>query len=534
MIARRNCGAIATVRNPCGRLLVVTERYAGTHVALVRRVTRKTLSALVLSVSALSVLATMSCERVTQPPSPGASATQSPPEEADVTSTPEHTVTAELTTAPEVPLRPVRKHPAKVVVNLEVTEVEREIAPGVKYTLWTFGGSVPGKMIRVRQGDVVELRLQNHPNSKMPHNIDLHAVTGPGGGAEGTFTAPGKQTQITFRALKTGLYVYHCATAPVPMHVANGMYGLILVEPPEGLGWADREFYIMQGELYTTGKYHEQGLQAFDMEKGIDEKPTYVLFNGAEGSMVGKKALHAKTGETIRIYVGNGGPNLVSSFHVIGEIFDRVWTEGGTKVQENVQTTLIPAGGSAIVEFKVDVPGTYAIVDHSLFRAFNKGAVGQLVVEGPPMKEIYSGKQSEKPYTGPEYNGPIVVASSAGDLGPMNDAQRLELGGATYARVCAACHQPQGQGMPGTFPPLAKSDYLMTSSPEKLAGHIVHGLQGPLTVNGTSYTGVMPPMAFLTNDEIAGALTFARASWGNSGSAVKPEDVEKARAASAP
>jgi nitrite reductase (NO-forming) len=384
-------------------------------------------------------------------------------------------------------------------------------------------------MIRVRQGDVVELHLQNHPSSKMPHNIDLHAVTGPGGGAEGTFTAPGKQTQITFRAQNPGLYVYHCATAPVPMHVANGMYGLILVEPPQGLGWADREYYLMQGELYTSGKYHEPGLQAFDMDKGIEERPTYVLFNGAEGSLVGDKALRAKVGETVRLYVGNGGPNLVSSFHVIGEIFDRVYTEGGAKTQENVQTTLIPAGGSAIVEFKVDVPGTYAIVDHSLFRAFNKGAVGQLIVEGPPMKELYSGKQAEKPYTGPAFNGPIVVASSVGDIGPLDDAKRLELGKSTYARVCAACHQPQGQGLTGTFPPLAQSDYLATATSDKLIGNIVNGLQGPLTVNGATYNSAMPPMAFLTDEEIAGALTFVRSAWGNTGGAIKPEQVAKVR-----
>jgi nitrite reductase (NO-forming) len=421
-----------------------------------------------------------------------------------------------------------------VVVNLEVKELEKEVAPGVRYTFWTFGGEVPGKMIRVRQGDVVELHLANDPSSKMPHNIDLHAVTGPGGGAEGTFTAPGKESQITFRAKQPGLYVYHCATAPVPMHVANGMYGLILVEPPEGLGWADHEFYIMQGELYTTGKYHEPGLQAFDMDKGIDEKPTYVLFNGAEGSMLGPKALKAKVGEKIRIFIGNGGPNLTSSFHVIGEIFDKVYSEGGTKlVQENVQTTLIPVGGSAIVELTVDVPGTYAIVDHSLFRAFNKGAVGQLIVEGEPAHATYSGKQFERTYTPPvvENTGPIVVQESVGDIGPLDDAGRMELGKATYNRLCAACHQPQGQGIPGTYPPLASSDYLVSAPPEKLIGHIVNGLQGPITVNGTPFNAVMPPMAFLTNDEIAGALSYVRGNFGNKLGAIQPGDVEKVRGA---
>ena len=439
--------------------------------------------------------------------------------EPDVTSTPDRVLQAELSKPPMVPAIAPRDKPARVVVNLEVTEVEREVAPGVRYTLWTFGGEVPGKMIRVRQGDVVELHLMNHPDSKMPHNIDLHAVTGPGGGAEGTFTAPGKQTEIVFRAKNPGVYVYHCATAPVPMHVANGMYGLIIVEPPGGFGWADREYYVMQGELYTTGKYHEQGLQQFDMEKGIDEKPTYVLFNGAEGSLVGDRAIRAKTGETVRIFVGNGGPNLTSSFHVIGEIFDRVWTEGGSKVQENVQTTLIPAGGAAIVEFKVEVPGTYAIVDHSLFRAFNKGAVGQLIVTGPPVPEIYKSTHTDKPYTG--------TATTIAKAPPA--APPADLGKATYTKVCAACHQPEGQGVPGAFPPLAGSDYLANASSEKLAAHVVHGLQGEIKVNGTPYNGVMPPMGFLSDEEIAAALTFVGTAWGNQHAPVTTADVAKAR-----
>ncbi|HVK86533.1 MAG TPA: copper-containing nitrite reductase [Kofleriaceae bacterium] len=448
--------------------------------------------------------------------------------EPDVTSPPDRrTIEAELTDAPRVPREIYRDKPAHVVVNLEVTEVEREIAPGVRYVMWTFGGQVPGKFIRVRQGDVVELRLQNHPSSKLPHNIDLHAVTGTGGGAEGTFTAPGKQTQITFRALNPGLYVYHCATAPVPMHVANGMYGLILVEPPRQgpnkLGWADVEYYVMQGELYTSGAYHAQGLQAFDLQKGIDEKPTYVLFNGAEGALVGPKALRAKVGQTVRIYVGNGGPNLISSFHVIGEIFDRVYTEGGTRVQENVQTTLIPAGGAAIVEFKVDVPGTYALVDHSLFRAFNKGAVGQLIVEGTSGNDVYSGQQAELAYTPAARTG----AASGAALAAQTPG---ELGKATFGRMCAGCHQSEGQGMPGAFPPLAKSDYLASTPKDTLIGHLVNGLQGPIVVNGTTYDSVMPPMGFLTDDEVASVLTFVRSSWGNTLDGVKPADVAAVRA----
>ena len=281
--------------------------------------------------------------------------------------------------APTVPKAITRKTPAKVIINLETREVRKRLADGVEYTFWTFGGSVPGPMLRVRSGDEVEFHLNNHPSSKMPHNIDLHAVTGPGGGAASSLTAPGHSSQFTFAALNPGLYVYHCATAPVGMHIANGMYGLILVEPKEGLSSVDREFYVFQSEFYTTGRHGAEGLQPFDMEKALHEDPEYVVFNGSVGALVGENALKAKVGETVRMFVGNGGPNLVSSFHVIGEIFDNVHTEGGSLAnQHNVQTTLVPAGGSAVVDMKLDVPGTFIIVDHSIFRAFNKGALGML------------------------------------------------------------------------------------------------------------------------------------------------------------
>jgi nitrite reductase (NO-forming) len=442
----------------------------------------------------------------------------SPP--PDVTSTPVgEPITAWLTDPPFVPNPIVREAPARVKVELEVLEIEKEIAPGVRYTVWTFGGHVPGKFIRVRQGDIVELTLQNHPDNKLPHNIDLHAVTGPGGGAEPTFIAPGKQTTFTFRALNPGLYVYHCATAPVPMHVANGMYGLIFVEPPGGLPPVNHEYYVMQGELYTTGKYHEQGVQEFDMQKGIDEKPTYVLFNGAEGSLVGDKALRARTGDRIRMYVGNGGPNLTSSFHVIGEIFDRVYSEGGTNVHENVQTTTVPAGGASIVEFTVEVPGKYIIVDHALFRAFNKGAIGTLEVSGESRNDLYTTKGPEVSYTGTK----ISAVPAATPPAPKGEA--------TYARVCSACHQPDGRGLTGAFPPVAQSDYLKTATKAQIIDHVLRGAQGPMTVNGTTYNGVMPPMAFLTDDEIANVLTYVRTSWGNGLDAVTTDDVAKARGA---
>ena len=297
---------------------------------------------------------------------------------------------AVLTKAPAVPAPITRDYATKVIIELQTTEEVKRLADGVDYTFWTFGGDVPGHFIRVREGDEVEFHLKNHNHSSVPHNIDLHAVTGPGGGAAATLTLPGSESVFTFRALNPGLYVYHCAVSPVPMHIANGMYGMILVEPKGGLPKVDREYYVMQSEFYA--KPGQNGMaHSLDMERGIDERPTHVVFNGAVGALTGDNALQAKVGETVRLFVGNGGPNLVSSFHVIGEVFDNVYGEGGTMVsQRNVQTTLVPAGGSAIVEFRAEKPGNLVLVDHSIFRAFNKGAIGMINVTGPDNPAVYA------------------------------------------------------------------------------------------------------------------------------------------------
>jgi nitrite reductase (NO-forming) len=440
-------------------------------------------------------------------------------------------IKAVLTSPPMVPPSITRKHPARVIVELEVVEKEMQISEGVYYTFWTFGGTVPGSFIRVRQGDTVEFHLKNHPSSKMPHNIDLHGVTGPGGGATSSFTAPGHESQFTFKALNEGIYVYHCATAPVGMHVANGMYGLILVEPPQGMPKVDHEYYVMQGDFYTGGKYREKGQQAFDMEKAIDEKPTYVLFNGAEGALTGDKALTAKVGETVRLYVGNGGPNLVSSFHVIGAIFDEVRFEGGTMVQKNVQTTLIPAGGAAIVKYTTKVPGSYVLVDHSIFRAFNKGALAIMKVNGAEDKSIYTGKELDAVYLG-DRAGPnldaVTKATQSSVAGTLSVEDQVKAGQALFAGTCSVCHQPNGAGLPGVFPPLAKSDYL--SDVTKAMRVVLHGLNGKVTVNGQEYNSVMPPMTQLTDDEVANILTYVLNSWGNAGGRVTTEEVKKQRA----
>jgi nitrite reductase (NO-forming) len=444
-------------------------------------------------------------------------------------------VYATLTSPPQVPPPIHRDKPAKVIVVLEVIEKEMPISEGVTYTFWTFGGTVPGSFIRVRQGDTVELHLKNNPNNKMPHNIDLHGVTGPGGGAASTFTAPGHESQFTFKALNQGIYVYHCATAPVGMHIANGMYGLILVEPPEGMPAVDHEYYVMQGDFYTTGKYRQKGLQPFDMEKAIAEQPTYVLFNGREGSLTGDNALTAKTNQTVRMFVGNGGPNLVSSFHIIGEIFDRVQPEGGTNPQGSVQTTLIPAGGASIIQFHLEVPGSYVLVDHSIFRAFNKGALGILKVDGPENKEIYSGKEVDSVYLGDRANpnlAAVTHATDAASAGKLTIEDQIKAGKQLFTGTCSVCHQVNGEGLSGVFPPLAKSS-LIAADAKRAIPIVLHGLSGKVVVNDKEYNSVMPPMSQLNDDEVAHILTYVLNSWGNSGGHITAEEVAKVRAAPA-
>ncbi len=285
--------------------------------------------------------------------------------------------------------------PQSLSLSVEAIEVEGQLTQGTTFTYFTFDRKVPGPFLRVRVGDAVNLTLKNRSTSKFIHSIDLHAVNGPGGGATVTQVPPGGEEAFTFKALSPGLYVYHCATPSVAHHIANGMYGLILVEPEGGLPPVDREFYVMQGEIYTHQPFGEKGHLDFSEPKLLNETPEYFVFNGAVGGLTQEKPPRAKVGETVRIYFGVGGPNFTSAFHVIGEVFDRVYDQASLTSPPliNVQTTMVPPGGATMVEFKLDVPGRYILVDHALSR-LERGLAGYLLVEGPDNPEVFRGSPS--------------------------------------------------------------------------------------------------------------------------------------------
>ena len=295
----------------------------------------------------------------------------------------------------EVPSPIMRQGSELVKISLNVKEVLSEVAPGIHVNYWTFNDRVPGPMLRVREDDTVEFSLSNHPSSLHPHSIDLHAVTGPGGGSGVTKVAPGEKKTVRFKALNPGLFIYHCASLNVGLHQTHGQYGLILVEPKEGLPKVDKEFYLVQGELYTTGGLGRKGLTRFDTDAFLDGRPNYVTFNGRVEQ---QPRMKIRTGERVRLYLGNGGVNLISSFHVIGEIFDTVYPEGaiGSAPLKNVQTTAVLPGGAAIAEFTAEVPSTLVAVDHALAR-MNKGAWAAIVAEGDPRPDIF---QSLSPASG--------------------------------------------------------------------------------------------------------------------------------------
>jgi nitrite reductase (NO-forming) len=292
------------------------------------------------------------------------------------------TIKAQLATAPNVPPPITRTQPATVVVHLEANEWVGPLSDDNKYEFWGFNKTVPGPMIRVMVGDTVEIHLKNHKDSKEAHNIDFHAITGPGGGASLLNSEPGQESGGRFKMIMPGIFLYHCATASpsIPEHIANGMYGTILVEPVGGLKPVEKEFQIMQSEFYTKEGSKGETLE-FSFENGLDERSSHVVFNGNASSMV-KNPLRAKAGDTVRVFLTNGGPNHVRSWQILEQTFDRVYLEGSltSPPAENIKVAVSPAGGAVMAEFKVKAPGTYTFVDPVKDRK-DKGALGLLKVD---------------------------------------------------------------------------------------------------------------------------------------------------------
>ena len=284
---------------------------------------------------------------------------------------------------------PVGKREATTVkMALEAVELEGILDPAKKttFTYWTYNSKVPGPMLRARVGDTIEVTLSNRKDSTVTHNVDLHAVWGQGGGAAATVVAPGESKSFVFKAINPGLYVYHCATPIIPQHISSGMYGLILIEPAGGLPKVDKEFYMMQGEIYTDGA--ATGHRSFDVPSLLAEHPTDVVINGSRMALA-NNPMKVKVGDNVRVFFGVGGPNLTSAFHAIGTVYDKVWNEGTTGAPLlNVQTTVVPPGGATMVEFKARVPAKYIFVDHALSR-FAKGNAAIMIAEGDEQPNIF-------------------------------------------------------------------------------------------------------------------------------------------------
>jgi len=275
--------------------------------------------------------------------------------------------------------------PAVVHVTLTARETvgQLDASTGTTYRYWTFNGKVPGPFIRVREGDTIEITLNNDKSDVMVHSIDLHAAVGPGGGAALSQVPPGQSKTFSFQATTPGLFVYHCGTPMIAEHMANGMYGLILVEPAGGLPHVDHEYYIMQGEMYTTAPKGKPGLQQFSAPNLMQENAEYFVFNGSVDAANKQYPMHADVGQTVRIFFGNAGPNATASEHMVGEIFTKVYALGSltSAPLTGIQTVTVPPGGAAVLELKASMPGNFNMMDHAITR-MEKGMLAVLEVKG--------------------------------------------------------------------------------------------------------------------------------------------------------
>lgn len=328
----------------------------------------------------------------------------------------------------DVPPAVGTRGPAVVKVELTAKEVAGRLDPasGTTYRYWTFNGKVPAPMIRVRQGDTVEVTLHNDPSSHMVHSVDFHAALGPGGGAALSQTVPGQSKTFTFQATTPGLFVYHCGTPMVAEHVANGMYGLMLVEPAGGLPHVDHEYYIMQSEIYTAAPKGKAGLQQFSDAKLMEEDPEYFVFNGAVDALTKQHPLHAKVGDTVRIFFGDAGPNKPSSLHILGEIFAQEYEAGSltSPPLSDVQTALVAPGSAAMLQLQAAESGEFTMMDHAMAR-MAKGLSATLEVSGAQNAALMhagSASQEATATVAAMTQADLAAGASEADLRPASSA----------------------------------------------------------------------------------------------------------------
>ena len=298
----------------------------------------------------------------------------------------------------DIPKPILRDEPTTVDVDFTTRELIAEIEPGVTFQYMTFNDQVPGPLVRTRVGDTVNLTITNHESNSMVHNVDFHAARGPGGGAEATTVEPGQTKRLRFKVTYPGAFLYHCAVPEVDYHISAGMFGIILVEPEDGLPEVDHEFYLGQQDVYTNGETGQEGHHEFDTASMVLEEPTYVLMNGEKYAITPDNygPMTVKTGETARVFFGVGGPNMLSSFHPIGSVWDEVWEQGAlaSEPQRYVQTTPVLPGSTSVATASFPVPGDYKLVDHALSRVAHRGALAIIRAEGAENTEIFDATPS--------------------------------------------------------------------------------------------------------------------------------------------
>jgi len=410
-----------------------------------------------------------------------------------------------------------------VDVNVDATDASVLIASGVDYQAWTFGKSVPGPVIHVRQGQTVNVTFTNH--GTMEHSLDFHsAITPPN--LHYAEVKPGESLTYSFVAKVPGAFLYHCGTPPVLLHIGNGMYGAIIVDPATPLPPAAESYVIVQSEWYTqqiSGK-----LMGPDFQKMKDERPDEVVFNGV-ALQYKDHPLTAAPGKLVRIYFVNAGPDLWSSFHVIGGIFDKVYPGGdAADAISGVSTYSVGPGAGAIFDITLDQPGNYVFVDHDMAHAII-GAQGVLQVgnaaaisaEKPPIASAPASAPSAPPAAGPPTSAPAAA-------GPYKfDAAH---GASLYASTCSACHQATGTGLPGAFPPLKGDPVVLNPDPAEQIETVLNGAHGR-TISGTTYPSAMPPFGpSLSDADIADIINHERSSWGNQGKPITADQVQAERA----